>query len=269
MGRYVVLILLMVCSVLWAEPKHLLLCGQGPDGHPPATHEFMAGVRIIQHLLGDVANLSIEIAQADEPWPEGPAKIDQADGIVLFLTQGGQWMRNDPNRLAALERLAKRQGGIAAIHWAIGAKDAAFIDTSLQFIGACHGGPDRKYIKSDQRVRVASVDHPAARGLSDFDVHDEFYYRLKQTKRMPGVQPLLVTAIDGNDEVAAWTWDRPDGGRSFGFVGLHFHRNWEREVYRRLVAQGILWALGLPIPESGLEVDCPLEILQLSESARR
>jgi type 1 glutamine amidotransferase len=229
----------------------------------------MAGVRIIEHLLGNTDGLSIEVAQADEPWSEGPSKIDRADGIVLFLTQGGQWMRSDPNRLASLERLAKRGGGISAIHWAIGAKDAGYIETSLQFIGACHGGPDRKYVKSDQRVKVASVDHPVARGLSDFDVHDEFYYRLKQTQLMPGVQPLLVTAIEGNDELAAWTWDRPDGGRSFGFVGLHFHRNWERDAYRRLIAQGILWTMGRPIPETGLDVECPTEVLQLPEKPRK
>jgi hypothetical protein len=220
MVRHVGFSLLIFSSMLCAEPKHLLLCGQGPDGHPPTTHEFMPGVRIIQHLLRDVPGLSVDISQADEPWLEGPGKIDHADGIVLFLTQGGLWMRNDPNRLAAIKRLENRRGGISAIHWAIGAKDAAFIETSLQFIGACHGGPDGKYVKSDQRVRVATIDHAAARGLHDFDVYDEFYYRLKQTKLVPGVRPLLVTAIDGNDEIAAWTWDRPSGGRSFGFVGL-------------------------------------------------
>ena len=48
-------------------------------------------------------------------------------------------------------------------------------------------------------------------------------------------------------------WDRPDGGRSFGFVGLHFHKNWERIEYRRLVSQAILWSLKMPIPEGGLK----------------
>ena len=30
--------------------KRLLLVGQGSDGHPPATHEFMAGVRVLEKL---------------------------------------------------------------------------------------------------------------------------------------------------------------------------------------------------------------------------
>ena len=36
--------------------------------------------------------------------------------------------------------------------------------------------------------------------------------------------------------------------RSFGFSGLHFHDNWRLPEYRRLVAQGVLWSLKLPIP---------------------
>jgi hypothetical protein len=36
---------------------------------------------------------------------------------------------------------------------------------------------------------------------------------------------------------------------------LHFHDNWKRPEYRRLVAQGVLWSAGVSIPEKGLAVD--------------
>jgi hypothetical protein len=65
----------------------------------------------------------------------------------------------------------------------------------------------------------------------------------------------LQVPIDGQKETVAWSWERPDGGRSFGFSGLHFHDNWRLAPYRRLVAQGILWTLKLPIPKEGLPVD--------------
>jgi hypothetical protein len=54
--------------------------------------------------------------------------------------------------------------------------------------------------------------------------------------------------------MVAWAWQRPDGGRSFGFTGLHFHDNWQLSEYRRLVVQGVLWSLKLPIPSSGVDV---------------
>lgn len=34
-----------------SKGKRLLLIGQGPDGHPAGTHEFMAGVRILARCL--------------------------------------------------------------------------------------------------------------------------------------------------------------------------------------------------------------------------
>ena len=56
--------------------------------------------------------------------------------------------------------------------------------------------------------------------------------------------PQIDTRIDGKLETAAWAWERPDAGRSFGFSGLHFHVNWERQEYRRLVLNAVKWTLG-------------------------
>ena len=74
------------------------------------------------------------------------------------------------------------------------------------------------------------------------------------------VQPVLQAQIDGQMETVAWRWERPDGGRSFGFSGLHFHDNWGRAEYRRLVAQGVLWTMKLEIPKDGLAVDVRMKI---------
>jgi hypothetical protein len=70
-------------------------------------------------------------------------------------------------------------------------------------------------------------------------------------------------AIDGRPETVAWSWERPDGGRSFGFSGLHFHDNWGLPAYRRLVAQAVLWSVKMPIPRDGLRVEVTEEDLTL------
>jgi type 1 glutamine amidotransferase len=255
--------LIFATAAFGEKDKHLLLIGQGPDGHPPTTHEFMAGIRVMEHLTRDIPHLIVTTAKADEPWPEGPALIDKADAVVLYLTQGGKWMKSNPERYAALERLAARGGGIVVLHWAVGAKDAAFIETSLKFTGACHGGPDRVYVKREGTLRVAAPIHPIATGVNDVTLLEEFYYNLKTVKSSPGITPVLVVEINGKDETAAWAWDRPDGGRSFGFVGLHYHKNWEQRDYRRLVKNAILWTLKDPIPAGGSNVDCPEDVLAL------
>jgi hypothetical protein len=61
----------------------------------------------------------------------------------------------------------------------------------------------------------------------------------------------------------SWAWQRPGGGRSFGFSGCHFHKNWELPQYRRLVIQGIAWTLDRPIPRGGLDVDVAAPELKL------
>ena len=205
--------------------------------------------------MKDVPNLSITTLRTDGPWKEGPELIDRADGVVLFLAEGAKWISDDPKRLAALRRLAKRGGGLTTLHWAMGAREAGPINAFVDLFGGCHGGPDRKYKVLQTDAKVADGKHPITRGLADVNVKDEFYYQLKFPKAQAGTAPLIRVKIDGEDHTVAWAYDRPGGGRGFGFSGLHFHDNWKLPAYRRLVAQGVLWSLGLPIPEAGLKID--------------
>jgi type 1 glutamine amidotransferase len=245
----------------------LLLVGQGPDGHPPQSHEYMAGLKVLARCLERVPGLEITTVRAEGAWKEGPELIARADGVVLFLAEGARWMNHDPKRRAALEKLAARGGGIAVLHWAMGTKDAQNIDPAVKLFGGCHGGPDRKYQVLETGLHVADPRHPVTAGIKDFRAHDEFYYRLKLARSAgaggASPQPLLRADIDGQPETVAWAWQRPDGGRSFGFSGLHFHSNWKLPEYRRLVAQGVFWTLKLPVPKEGLAVDVTPEDLKL------
>lgn len=250
--------LLLVAEGVHAQgPKKLLLLAQGPDGHPPQTHEYELGLKTLHQLLekavpADLA-LAIKLVKADEPWREGPELLAGADGVVIFLSEGAKWSQHDPKRAKALAGLANRGGGIAVLHWGMGTKDAKNIDPFLQLAGACHGGPDRKYKVLATEIHLPKPDHPVTRGLKVFKVRDEFYYFLKMNKSMP-VTPLFQADIDGNRETVAWALDRPGGGRSFGFSGLHFHENWSVPEYRRLVVQGVIWTMGGNIPLDGLKV---------------
>lgn len=220
----------------------------------------MAGAKVLAELLkprNDVQTINVN---ADEPWAEGPKLIDDADGIAMFVTQGAQWMQSDAQRHAALERLAARGGAIVALHWSVGAKDAKYIQGQLDLLGATRGGPQRKYLVLSTELKRVVPEHPIVRGVGDIKTHDEIYYALD---RVPGIQPLFTSHIEGKDEMAAWSWERPDGGRSFGFVGLHFHANWQLPEYRRFVAQGVLWSLKLPIPAGGVSTEIDSKKLEL------
>jgi type 1 glutamine amidotransferase len=247
------------------EKKQLLLLGQKPDGHPPATHEYMPAQRLLASCLRNVDGLETTIVQADDPWLKGPQLIDRADGVVLFVSEGAKWVSAQPRRLEAFARLAERGGGLVVIHWGMGTRDAANIDTFLKLFGGCHGGPDRKYIVVENAdFQIATPSHPVVTGVDPFRVpREEFYYRLKWIKPNKGMTPLVRVPIDGAVETVCWAWQRPDGGRSFGFSGLHFHNNWRHEQYRRLMAQAALWTVGLPIPKNGLPVSVDNKAIDL------
>jgi type 1 glutamine amidotransferase len=252
-----VLLLLFVTTCAFAdEPKKkLLLIGQGPDGHPAETHEYIAGLRVLAKCLESIGGLELTSVRADDAWKEGPELIDRADGVVLYLAEGAKWTQAEPKRYDALTRLAKRGGGIVALHWALGTREAKPIADFIKLTGGCHGGPDRKYAVVETKLEVADAKHPILSGIADFTARDEFYYRLKFVQPENSRRPLLRATIDGNKETVAWCWERPDKGRSFGFSGLHFHANWRLPEYRRLVSQGVLWTLKMPIPRDGLAVE--------------
>ena len=255
-----VVALLVVQSFAAQRPKRVLIVGQSPDGHPPTTHEFMAGARVLNELLKTYPDIQTTVVKADEPWTDGPRLLDQCDGLIMLVTQGSRWMQTDSNRWAAIKRLAARGGALVALHWSVGSKDAEYIDGQLNLLGATRGGPQRKYVESLGNYHRVDPKHPILTGVPDFTAFDEHYYRLDRRK---DIQPLLTVNIDGKDEMVAWVFERPDGGRSFGFVGLHFHANWQLPVYRRFVVQGVRWTLKLPIPEGGVNTDIDPKALEL------
>ena len=255
--------------VLWAvsiapaqRPKKVLLLGHEKPDHPPESHEYMAGLRVLKKSLKGVDGLKLTIHKADKPWSEGPKLLKDADGVVLFLGEGARWEQTDPQRLEAFQGLAARGGAIVGVHWAMGTKDAKYVPRHLELMGGCHGGPDRKYTFVETDVKVVDRRHPITLGIRDFRLEDEYYYRLKFAKKGT-VRPLIHAVIDGKPETVAWAFERPDGGRSFGFSGMHYHRNWGILACRRLIAQGLLWTLKMPIPKEGLAVEVSEKDLKL------
>ena len=180
MRRLVVLFVFVSCT-LFAGPKQLLVLGQKPDGHPPGTHEYMPGAGVVAALMKDRKDVKVTIAQADNPWPEGPALIAKADGIVMFLNEGGRFIQDDPKRAKAFAAFAKRGAGLVVYHWGMGAKNVEHVAPFLKLFGGCHGGPDRKYtVVKEAQFQVASPKHPVMVGIHSFELpFEEFYYQLK------------------------------------------------------------------------------------------
>jgi len=58
---------------------------------------------------------------------------------------------------------------------------------------------------------------------------------------------------NGEKQHVAWAYERPGGGRGFGFTGAHNHVNWQDENFRKVVLNAILWTANVEVPKDG----CP------------
>ena len=244
------------------KPTKLLLLMQGPDGHPPGTHEYRAGQRLIKKLLSTTDDLEVALVEAGADWPADPTALDDVDGVVLFVSEGAKWMDSDNRRKELFARFAERGGGLVAYHWAIGTRTSEPIDGFVKLLGACHGGPDRAYKVLETTLSPTDSEHPITRHIKPVRVKEEFYYKLKHQQN-EGLTWLMEAEIEGDAQPVAWAWDRPDGGRSFGFSGLHFHQNWSEPAYQRLMARGVLWTLKRTPPKKDFPAELTADDLKL------
>lgn len=236
------------------KPQRLLLIGQTPDGHPPGTHEYRAAASLFAKMLAPMDRLQTIVVSADGDWSEGPELLDGADAAVVFVSEGAKWLQSDAKRLVAFQALAKRGGGLICLHWGMGTRDAQFIPKWVELFGGCHGGPDRRYKVVDVKTQLATPDHPILRGVRPVELREEFYFKLKWAQPAEQITPLIQVRIEKENHTVGWAWKRPDGGRSFGFSGLHFHENWKLESYQRMLAQSVMWVLNREVPEAGVQV---------------
>jgi hypothetical protein len=111
-------------------------------------------------------------------------------------------------------------------------------------------------------------EHAITRGVKPFDINDEWYFNIRFAPESKNVTPILKATppdstrgtaeakkFPGREEIVAWAFERDKEGRSFGFTGGHFHRNWGDENFRRLVVNAILWTAKLDVPKDGAKVE--------------
>jgi hypothetical protein len=73
----------------------------------------------------------------------------------------------------------------------------------------------------------------------------------------------------GEPQHVSWVYERPDGGRGFGFTGAHFHRNWGDANFRRIVLNALLWVAKAEVPAGGVESTVTADDLQKNLDPKR
>lgn len=220
--------LAVVCFGVWntgvaavvagAEEKVVALIA-GPDSHGYGEHEHYAGMK----LVGDLINANVKGVQAEvyKEWPADSNALEKVAAVVIFADGTGNGIL--PRHMKQLEPLM-------------------------------------------------------ARGVEPFEIHDEWYYHMRFREKMEGVTPILtavppdethnggdsmyggnpaVRARKGVPEDLMWVYQRPGGGRGFGFTGVHAHWSWANDNFRKVLLNAVVWTAGFEVPTEGVKSPRP------------
>ena len=252
MVRFVWLLLVISPVAAVAEEAHVLLVGSRPD-HPYASHMYEFECQLLVKCLVKNEGVTAEYVPV---WPPKEEQLAEADAIVFYSSPAGSVLLKDEHR-AQFAQLMKRKVGFVAIHWGTGvgydkiSESQAHRDLFKSWLGGWFRRPpcDIKTTRAD--LRLVEKDHPIGRGWDEWGIHDEFYLN---PVLHSDTKPLLEVTVDDIKHVVGWTFERPEGGRSVGITLGHFHHNFARDGFRRMLVNSILWSLRLDIPQSGAVV---------------
>lgn len=249
--------------------------------HGYMKHEYSAGCHLIEDWLkAQYPDAKIEGRHAI-PWPENEEEFfKDADGVVFFCSGGGGHVVN--KHVPEFDKVMKTGAGLSCLHYGVEVPIGPSAKGMLNWAGG--------YFEANWSVNPHWVaefksfsKHPVANGVKPFKSDDEWYFHMRFQEGMRGVEPILSAIApeetmkrgdgphSGNPAVrkkvaagepqhVAWAYERGDDykkGRGFGFTGLHYHKNWQEDSFRKTVLNGVAWMSGLEIPKNGIETEKP------------
>jgi type 1 glutamine amidotransferase len=257
-------------TLFGADRKVLLIAGT--PSHGAGAHEHNAGVLLLQKCLAGTPGLKVEISL--NGWPAQAAALNGVDAVVMYCDGGVKHLALADNRLAVLTSLAARGVGIGCVHYGVEPTKEKGQAEFLRMIG---GAFEINWsVNPHWDANFKSLpDHPITRGVKPFTIRDEWYFNMRFVDGRKGVTPILAAVPDnsvtsrpdgahsgnpemraqvarGDAQVVSWAYERPDGGRGFGFTGAHYHANWGNEDFRRIVLNAILWLAKIDVPAGGV-----------------
>lgn len=253
--------------------KKIVLIAGGPS-HGPGDHEHRAGCLLLARCLESVPG--VQTVVVSNGWPTDVSVFNDAAAIAIFSDGGGGHPFVQGNRLQVIGDLMAKGVGLGCIHYAVEVPKEKGGKEFLSWIGG--------YFETYWSVNPfweaefkTFPDHPVTRGVKPFKAYDEWYYHMRFPENMAGVTPILSAlppaetlnrpdgphsnnphvrkAVLENKEPqhVMWVFERPDGGRGFGFTGGHSHKLWGGPDYRKVVLNALLWIAKIDVPPNGVE----------------
>jgi hypothetical protein len=265
-----------------ADKRIVLIAGR--PSHPAGMHEFRAGCLLLQKALSSVPGITVDVY--DMGWPskmvdgarvDDSAKLDSADAVLIYADGGKGHPALQGERMKVIDALAARGAGLAFGHYGVEVP-AGPPGEAMQRWNAGYYETNWSVNPMWKPAFDKFSNHPITRGVQPFATHDEWYFNMRWSPDaavMKRVTPLLVAtpsdevrkgpyvsprgpydhiiAASGKQETMMWAYERPDGGRSFGFTGGHTHANWGDANQRKVMLNALLWIARVDVPNEGVK----------------
>ncbi|HUR47837.1 MAG TPA: ThuA domain-containing protein [Candidatus Saccharimonadales bacterium] len=260
---------LLAAPAFSADKKIVLIAGR--PSHPPGMHEFRAGSLLLQKCLSETPGVTTVVYS--NGWPQSSATLQGADAVVIYADGGAGHPVLVGDHRKVLSDLAAKGVGIGFMHYGVEIPSTNGGPEFLEWVGgfyehefSCNPMWSPNY--------QTFPNHPVARGVKPFTNKDEWYFNIHFREDRKGITPILVAkpsdevrkgkyvypqgpykhiiAASGRDETMMWVYERPDGGRGFGFTGGHTHAHWGNDSQRKVVLNALLWLAKADIPKDGV-----------------
>ncbi len=268
--RFILTLALLVVGV-WTRPtqaadapvqrKIILVAGETAKVDVLGHHDYLAGCQCLEVLLRQSAG--VETVRVNDGWPKDESVFDGAKSVVFYTDGGGkQAFLSSPERVAKLQSLMDAEVGLVLIHQAVDVPDEHAVQVQSWLGGVYLKNKSSRGHWDSHHIEFPK--HPIAQGVTPWKIKDGWLNGIQFVKPGQGIVPLVWSSkeyeegragIEGH--IVAWGYERPRGGRSFGFTGLDAHSAWELPGLRQLIVNGVLWSAGGEIPTTG--APCQIE----------
>ncbi|MCC6860916.1 MAG: ThuA domain-containing protein [Bryobacterales bacterium] len=257
-----------------AGPNKRVVFVAGIKTHGFGQHAHNTGCQFLARWMRDAVP-GVETAVHPNGWPPDPAFFDGASAVVVYM-DGGDAHPILPH-LETVDRLMRRGAGLAVLHYALVVPKGQPGSRFLEWIGGYY--ETWWSVNPFWTARFEKLpQHPITRGVRPFAIRDEWYYHMRFVDGLRGITPILtakppestregkfgphsgnefVRARKGRPEHTAWAYERPGGGRGFGFTGAHYHWSFLDDDYRTLLLNALAWIAGIEVPAAGFRSKTP------------
>jgi Trehalose utilisation len=235
--------------------KIVLVAGETAKVDKVGHHDYIAGCKCLEAMLRQTERVTT--IQVLEGWPTDESVFEGARAVVFYTDGGGkQAFLSTPQRIEKVQSLVDAKVGIVMIHQAVDFPDE-FAERAKSWLGGIYvtGKSGRGHWDSKH---VDFPEHPTTRGVTPWEINDGWLNKIQFVDEMRGITPLIWSGKEYagsraglNDDIVAWAYERPNGGRSFSFSGLDAHSAWSLDGMRQFMVNGVLWSAGIDVPTHG------------------